>query len=344
MTLSAIRSRAPSELATVVVVAAAVAVLIPVARETLGLAGPAASIGIGSGTVAGGLFAIVATGVCLLVAVAWPSHWPPGVRVGAVVGTVLAAAVFLVLGSLDLLAGGGDARVFYDHRLPDPYDAPYLAYGFVYAPPIAQVLYPFVQLPWPVFFGLWTAVLTLALAAVAGPAAPIVILAPLIALDLNAGNVNLLLALAVARGLSRPGWWSLVLLTKITPGIGLGWFVMLKRWRDLASAVGLTASIAGLSFLLAPSLWAEWLATLTQIRTQIGAPDSSTLFIRVVIAATILAWGAWRGQPWVVGVAAFLAVPVPWPTTASILVAAVALADRRSRMREPNVEPVPALV
>jgi hypothetical protein len=341
---TAIRSRPPTELATVLAVAAFVAVLVPVARETLGLAGLAGLVGLGSGSVGAGLFAIVATGLCLVAAVVLPGRWPWSVRTGAVAGTVAAAAILFVLGSAGWLAGGGDARVFYDHRLPDPYDAPYLAYGFVYAPPVAQVLYPFVQLPWPVFFGAWTGLLVLALAAVAGPAAPIVILAPLIALDINTGNVNTILALAVARGLTQPGWWSIVLLTKITPAVGLSWFVLHRRWRDLAVAVGLTAAIAAASFVLAPSLWADWIGTLRTIRTQFDAPDASTLLARVVIAATIVAWGAWRDRPWAIGVAAFVAVPVPWPTTASILLAAVALAGRRTPVPEHVAEPAAAAV
>ena len=342
MTPSAIRSRPAAELAVAAVVAAGVAVLVPLARESIGLTGLAALVGTGAGTIEAGMFALVATALCLIAAIVLPSHWPWSVRTGAITGTLLAAAILLVLGAAGLLSGGADARVFYEHRLPDPYDAPYLAYGFVYAPPVAQVLYPLVQLPWPAFLGLWTALLTVALAAVAGPAAPIVILAPLIALDLNVGNVNLIIALAIARGLAAPGWWSVVLLTKITPAVGLGWFVMVRRWRDLGVALGVTAAIAAVSFVLAPSLWSDWVGVLTQIRTTYGEPDASTLLVRLVIAATIVAWGARAGQPWAVGVAALVAVPVPWPTTASLLVAAVALAGRRADAAEPLAEPSPA--
>jgi hypothetical protein len=342
VTLSPIRSRPRSELPVTIGVAAAVAVLVPVARETIGLSGMAGLLGVGAMSTGGGLFAIVATGLCLFVAWVWPRRWPRAVQTGALVGTVISAGILLVLGAAGWLAGGGDARVFYDHRLPDPYDAPYLAYGFVYAPPVAQVLYPFVQLPWPAFFGLWTAVLTLALAAVAGPAAPIVILAPLVALDLNMGNINLILALAIARGLTAPAGWSVVLLTKITPAVGLGWFVMRHRWRDLAVALGVVGAISAVSFAAAPSLWSDWVQTLTQIRTQVGTPDASTLLLRLVIAATIVAWGAWRDRPWAIGVAAFVAVPVPWPTTASLLVAVIALSARSVPASEPVAELEPA--
>ena len=39
---------------------------------------------------------------------------------------------------------------------------------------------------------------------------------------------------------SRPSW-AFVLLTKVTPGIGLLWFAIRRRWRDLAIALGVTA-------------------------------------------------------------------------------------------------------
>jgi hypothetical protein len=344
VTLSAIRSRPRSELAAALAVAAFVAILIPVAREVIGLAGPAALLGVGSATPASGLFTIVATGVCLLVGLAWPPRWPWSVRAGAIAGTVVSAAILFVMSVVGLTAGGGDALVLYEHRLPDPYDAPYSAYGFVYAPPVAQAIYPFVQLPWPVFFGAWTALLVLALAAVAGPAAPIVILAPLIALDLNVGNVNIILALAVARGLTVPGSWSAVLFTKVTPAIGIGWFVATRRWHELGLALGVAGAIAAVSFVLAPGLWFDWVGTLTETSAATGSSHTVLLLVRVTIAATLVVWGARTGRPWAVGVAAFAAIPFPWPTTVSLLLAVIPLADRRSPTTAAVAEPAMAPV
>ncbi len=48
-------------------------------------------------------------------------------------------------------------------------------------------------------------------------------------------------------GFRYPAAWSLILLTKITPGIGLLWFAVRREWRALAIALGATAAIASVS-------------------------------------------------------------------------------------------------
>ena len=53
-------------------------------------------------------------------------------------------------------------------------------------------------------------------------------------IELAGGNIHLLLAAAIVLGFRWPWTWSLVLLTKITPGIGLLWFVVRREWRNLA--------------------------------------------------------------------------------------------------------------
>ena len=46
------------------------------------------------------------------------------------------------------------------------------------------------------------------------------------------------IAAAIVIGFRWPAAWSLVLLTKITPGIGLLWFAVRREWRSLAIALG----------------------------------------------------------------------------------------------------------
>ena len=60
-------------------------------------------------------------------------------------------------------------------------------------------------------------------------------------MELAGGNIHLLLAAAMVLGFRWPATWALVLLTKITPGIGLLWFVVRREWRQLAIALGATA-------------------------------------------------------------------------------------------------------
>ena len=69
-------------------------------------------------------------------------------------------------------------------------------------------------------------------------------------MELAGGNIHLLLAAAIVLGFRWPWTWSLVLLTKITPGIGLLWFVVRREWRNLTIALGGTAAIVAVSFVL----------------------------------------------------------------------------------------------
>ena len=59
--------------------------------------------------------------------------------------------------------------------------------------------------------------------------------------EINAANIQILLALAVAKGLRHPAAWAIVLLTKVSPGIGLLWFLVRHEWRNLAIALAVTA-------------------------------------------------------------------------------------------------------
>ena len=48
------------------------------------------------------------------------------------------------------------------------------------------------------------------------------------------------MAAAIALGFRYPAAWSFLLLTKVTPGIGLVWFAVRREWRPLAIALGFT--------------------------------------------------------------------------------------------------------
>jgi hypothetical protein len=74
---------------------------------------------------------------------------------------------------------------------------------------------------------------------------------PPVALELYHGNIHLLLAAAIGLGLRYPWTWAFVLLTKVTPGVGLIWFAVRREWRQLGIALGVTAD-RGLSVALTP--------------------------------------------------------------------------------------------
>jgi hypothetical protein len=178
-------------------------------------------------------------------------------------------------------------------------------YAFVYSPAAAQAMVPFQVLPFEVFVGLVRAVELAAAFALAGPLLPLVILWPPLASEINAANVNLLIVGVAVWGLRWPALWSLVLLTKVTPGIGLVWFAVRREWRNLAIALGVTAAIVVASFVYAPGLWFEWPRYLATMTPSDGVP----LWARMFAAVVAVAWGARTDRPWTLVVAVTIAMP-----------------------------------
>ena len=87
-------------------------------------------------------------------------------------------------------------------------------------------------------------------------------LLPPVFIELAMGNIHAFIAVAIVLGFRWPAAWAFVLLTKVTPGVGLLWFAVRREWRNLAIALGATAAIVAVSFVIAPALWAEWLDVL----------------------------------------------------------------------------------
>ena len=88
----------------------------------------------------------------------------------------------------------------------------------------------------------------------ARPAPILTLLAfPPVAIDLYHGNIHLLLAVAIVLGFRYPAAWAFVLLTKVTPGIGLLWFAARGEWRKLGIALGFTAAIVAVTFVFMPA-------------------------------------------------------------------------------------------
>ena len=123
-------------------------------------------------------------------------------------------------------------------------------------------------------------------------------------------------------GFRHPWSWSFVLLTKATCGVGLLWFVIRREWRALGIALGATAAVALGSFVVAPGLWAGYVSMI------VGNASSSgpMVWVRVGVAALVVAVGALRGWRWVLPVAAVIAVPVLWWLSPAILAGVVPLA------------------
>jgi hypothetical protein len=153
-------------------------------------------------------------------------------------------------------------------------------------------------------------------------------------MELSAGNVNLLIALAAVVGLRWPATWSFVLLTKVTPGVGLVWFAARREWRHLAIALGATAALSLASWLVAPQLWSQWFDALRSMVgiEPIGHHLPVPLPIRVIAMAVLVAWGARTDRPWTVVMAVTLAMPTVFPASLSALVGLLVV-DRFARPR-----------
>ena len=204
---------------------------------------------------------------------------------------------------------------------------------FLYSPIAAQMLYPLSRLPWSLFWALF---------AVAGIATFGWLLAPLgwafglplflavlpVAID---GNIEFLMALAVVFGLRCPGLWAIPLLTKVSPGVGVIWFVVRREWRALAIALGFTAAAAGVSFMFAPNLWFDWIGMLWENARTRGDGWSLLpipLVLRVVLAAVVIAWGARANRRWTLIAGVMLSRPDLLLAELSMLAALPRLAPR----------------
>ncbi|HYM53092.1 MAG TPA: glycosyltransferase family 87 protein [Candidatus Dormibacteraeota bacterium] len=230
-----------------------------------------------------------------------------------------------------------DAHAYWAVNPSDPYRGAQLGAedAFLYAPAVAQLLAPFTELPFDVF-RVGYAFLELGALVVSGLAYTLVI--PGVVEDVVRGNVHILLALAIVAGFRLPAAWAAVLLTKVTPGIGLVWFAVRREWRALAQVAVVTAAIIGVSMLVGGiTPWADWLRVLgsnagsDRTFTYLGVAPPP-LLVRLPLALAVVAWGAWSNRRWTVPIAALLALPVIWPSGFALLAAVppLWLADRRS--------------
>lgn len=200
--------------------------------------------------------------------------------------------------------------------------------AYVYSPAFLQAISPLIELPWIWFFGVWTALLLLAVWFLTGTRlfAVGVLLATV---ELVGGNISLLLAAAMVVGFRWPAAWAFVLLTKVTPGIGLLWFAVRREWRSLGIALGTTAIVVAVSATLMPGAWLEWIGLLVRLAGRDGtwAAVPIPFLVRLPVAIIVVVWGARTNRRWAVPVAGMLALPALWYGGLTMLLAVVALRE-----------------
>lgn len=250
------------------------------------------------------------------------------------IGLGRAAYYFLVQGIHPWTFVGIDARAYWGVDLAHPY----LSSGvgdystYLYSPAFAQFLSPLYALPFEVFFVLWTvaSIAVLYWLVKPWPAALLILFLPW-TYELFVGQVHLFIAAAIVLGFRWPSLWAFNILTKVTPGVGLLWFLVRREWRPLAIAIGTTAAIAAVSFLLAPTAWLDWY---TFLRSSTGSGE--LLYPRIALAAIIVAIGALTDRRWTIPIAVWLALPVVWIESWVILFAIIRLRERPTPVPDPT--------
>lgn len=207
--------------------------------------------------------------------------------------------------------------------------------AFGYSPAFAQAISPLTALPWPTFYAAWVALELVVLRIAVGPLLllPALLLPPIVG-EMQSGNIHVLIALCAVVGARWPVAWALPLLTKVTPGIGLLWFVGRRDARGLAVAVVSTLAIVVVSWMLGGD-WLGWIRYLNESRA-VTAPSAAVVLevglpIRLTLAAGLaLVAGAKNARPLLV-VAVWLALPFVWFASLSMLgVAAASYLTRRA--------------
>jgi hypothetical protein len=256
-------------------------------------------------------------------------------------GYLILAIVFvgLRLFAIDPWADSVDAFAYWTTRDGDFYHAAQTGQigAYLYSPAFAQALAPLVVLPIAWFTALWTAVNLAALWWLVGRLAlPSLLFLP-IPFEIISGNVHLLYAVAIVVGFRYPATWALMLLTKITPGVGLVWFLVRREWRALILAVGVTAAVVAVSVALDTGAWNEWIAILRADLGGAGLAAFQTvgwylpvpLLPRLALALLITIVAAWTDRRWLIPFAVALALPVVWLNGLALLAACVRLASQR---------------
>ncbi|HEX7949596.1 MAG TPA: glycosyltransferase 87 family protein [Candidatus Limnocylindrales bacterium] len=262
------------------------------------------------------------------------------------IGLLFLAYLFVVLAPM-VRTVGFDAYSYWRIDLAQPYALSTGHLGaFPYSPVLARAFaFAAGGLTWPTFWWVWTAILVATAGWLGGRRWWVAVFAfPPVALELYEGNLNLLIAAAIALGFRYPATWSFVLLAKVTPGVGLIWFAIRREWRALGLALAATGILVAVSLAVDAGLWRQWIEQqlLTSLREPTGqAQIAIPLLVRLPVAAALVAWGGLTNRRWTVPLSAALALPVLWVTAFSIL-AAIPAIYRQELEPGPIAAPSPA--
>ncbi len=234
----------------------------------------------------------------------------------------------------DSFGPGHDARAYWAVSPDEPYVAGVgQESAYLYSPAFLRVVSPLGLLSWTAFLATWTVLLLAVLRWLVGPLlfGPVLLLAlP----ELWGGNIAILMAAGIVVGLRWAGAWALLILTKVTPGLGLLWFLTRRDWRSLAWAGVVTLGVAGVSAMVAPDAWGDWFRLLMDSTgaSTVGHSLPIPLWARLPAAAAVIVYAARTDRRWLLPFGVLLALPIIWWGSFAILAASVAL--RRHEIEE----------
>ena len=166
-------------------------------------------------------------------------------------------------------------------------EAAFAPYAYHYTPPLAQVLAPLTLfLPSIAYIVGYRVLEILTVWCLAGramlPMLALIAFLP-VAIELRFENVHLFMAVAIVLALWRwPLLFAVAASVKVSPGLGIVYLVLRRRFRDAAIAVVVGAAICAVSYVLSPNLWQEFLAA---IGDRAGITGNSLIPVPYVVRA-----------------------------------------------------------
>lgn len=262
-----------------------------------------------------------------------PEESMPWLRRLSIASAILVTAIFATARLLDLYPWNErifDLWAYWSTRGGFDYAAarPGVSGAYIYSPAFAHAISPLTAMPFAMFAAVWTALLVATLGWLTGWRAFFIgTLAP-VTMSIAIGQTDLLMAAAIVVGFRWPAAWVVMLLTKVTPGIGLVWFAARREWRQLAIALGATFAVVMISWAINPAAWQGWIAML--LRFQFPTPADGVylpvpVWIRLPLVALLIAWGARTDRRWVLPIGVCLSLPTVWLNTPTILIAMLPL-------------------
>jgi Glycosyltransferase family 87 len=246
----------------------------------------------------------------------------------SIVGVLLLAVTFVV--------GGSPGYDFYAYWSVDPADPYAVKEGFGafhYAPPLVWLVGPLKLLPWPMAYWVWFVVLFAVLVWLARDWSLAWLAFPPVASELYHGNIHLLIAAALVLSLRWPIAYAFLVLSKVAPGVTAIWWLVRREWRRLAVALGSAAVVIAVSFLVAPGSWLAWAEHISSESNAAFNLLPIPLLVRLPAAALVAVFAARSDRPWLLPVAAVLALPLLWVHGLAILVAITPLYRLSRRIR-----------